>query len=172
MKRLIYTAIFGGYDIVYPPIAPEGDVDHIIFTDNPEVSVPGWRTVLVDMDPFPTKAAANRYYKTLIHRIMPGYDASIYVDGNIRLLASVASLFNILQQSGAALAVWPHSGRQTVAEEVEDVILTGKVPEDRARAEYESYRNDGFPDAMPLAENTVMVRDHNAPALDTAMSFW
>ena len=172
MKRLIYTAIFGGYDIVYPPIEADPDVDYVIFTDDPQISVPGWRTVPVDMSSFPTNAAANRYYKTLIHRILPGYDASIYVDGNIRLLASAASLFDILHRSGAALALWRHSGRGTVAEEVDDVIATGKVPDKRARAEYETYRADGFPDTMPLGENTIIVRDHNAPKLDAAMSLW
>ncbi len=173
MKRLIFCAVFGGYDRVYPPVTPEPGVDYVIVTDDPEMHVPGWTTHVVDMSAFPTPKAANLYHRALIHRVLPGYDASLYLDGNMRLLGPNKPLFDEVLASGAALGAYIHPLRSTVAEEVDAVVEVGKVGDAEAvRAELSEYVADGFPDNVRLVETTVIVKNHEHPGLDAAMELW
>lgn len=173
MKILIYTAVFGKYDKVYSPVQIDGGIDHIIITDDGGLNVPGWTIMVVDSSIFPTLKAANLYYRALIHRVLPDYDASLYVDGNIRLLGETAPLFEELEKNGAALAAYPHPLRSTVAEELEAVLALGRTrnPE-AARGELRGYLAQGFPDTIRLIETGVMLRDHRAAEFDPAMELW
>jgi hypothetical protein len=173
MKRLIYTAVFKGYDRVYPPVCAEPDVDYVIVTDDAGLNVSGWQTLYVDTDSFAAPKAANLYYKALLHRVLPAYDASLYVDGNIRILGPTRQLFEALEQSGSALMQYAHPLRSSVVEELEAVIAAGKVGDSaRARKEFESYCNDGFPDTVRLGENGILLKNHRHPKLDDAMALW
>jgi hypothetical protein len=173
MKRFIYTAVFGDYDRVYPPVRREAGVDYFIVTDQAGMTVPGWKTIEVDGSPFPTPKTANLHYRALIHRLIPGYDASLYIDGNIRLLGPTAPLFDELERSGAALALYAHPERNTLAEEAQAVIALGKVRDPAVVAqELEFYRADGLPEDMRLVMAGVIVKDHRRPELDPAMELW
>lgn len=174
MKLLAYTCVFGGYDRVFAPVLPEPGLDYVIVTDDAALSVPGWRTHAVDLTRFATPKAANLYHRALIHRELPGYDAALYVDGNIRLLGQTSALFAPFLQTGAALGVTRHPLRNTVAEEVAACIAAGKVADPAPiRAELAEYQAAGFPDdAGGLIETTVMLRNHRAEGLDAAMRAW
>lgn len=173
MRLLVYCAVFGGYDRVYPPVRREADLDYVIVTDDHRMRVPGWRTHVVDAGGFPTPKAANLYYRALIHRELPGYDASLYTDGNIRLLGRTSEVFAPFLASGAALGVYPHPLRDTVEAEIEACLTAGKVANpDLLRAEWAEYRAAGFPDNQGLIETTIMLKNHRAPDLDAAMQMW
>jgi hypothetical protein len=173
MRRLIYTAVFGGYDRVYSPLCPDAGADYVIVTDDPDTRVPGWRTLYADGSGFPTAKAANLYHRALIHRVLTGYDVSLYVDGNVRLIGDTRSLFRAFEASGAALSAHRHHRRSTVAEEVETVIAMSLVADpSAARREYDDYIADGFPDNLGLMENGVILKNHRHPELDAAMELW
>lgn len=173
LKRLIYTAVFEDYDRVYPPVRAEAEVDYVIVTDRADLRVSGWDTLIADPADFPSAKAANLYHRALIHRILPGYDASLYVDGNIRLLGPTRPLFEQLEQSGAALAAYRHPHRATVAEEVDAVIRLRKVSDpSRVSNELREYTADGFSDDVPMIASGMILKDHRSPALDPAMELW
>ena len=173
MKRLIYKAVFNDYDRVYPPVVPEEGVDYVILTDNGQTAAPGWQTMTVDAARFETPKEANLYYRALIHRILPGYDASLYIDGNVRLLGPSKRLFETLLQSKAAIMLHRHPLRNSVSEEAAAVIKGKKTSAvDRVKDELNCYRSDGFPDDIGLGETTVMLKNHRHPKLDAAMEMW
>lgn len=173
MKLLVYTCVFGGYDRVFPPVVPEAALDYVIVTDDAALDVPGWRTHAVDLSRFATPKAANLHYRALIHRELPGYDAALYHDGNIRLLGKTSDLFAPFLETGAALGVIRHPLRSSVAEEVEACISAGKVSDPAPiRAELAEYQAAGFPDDAGLIETTIMLRNHRAKGLDDAMTAW
>lgn len=173
MKYLVYTAVFGGYDRIYPPVQRDPSVDYIVFTDDPALQVPGWQVIPVDLARFATPKAANLYYRALVHRLLPDYDASLYVDGNIRIIDPTAALFKALEQSGAALMLYRHPLRNTVREELAAVMSAGKVSDaERAKQEVEEYFGAGFPDNVGLGETTIIVKNHRHPKLDAAMGLW
>lgn len=173
MKCLVYTAVFGDYDRVYPPVRPTPGLDHVIVTDNRDLRVPGWQTRWVDPADFATPALANRHFKMRVHQAWPGYDASLYVDGNIRLLGQTPDLFGRFAASGATLRLYRHPQRTSVHEEVERCIFRGQVPDPGlARAELATYRGAGFADDQGLVEATILLRNHRAPDLAPAMDLW
>ncbi len=172
MARLVYTAVFGGYDRVFPPVVTEPGIDHVLVTDDPAMQVRGWRTLVIDPAVHGSPKAANLHYKALMHRELPGYDASIYVDGNIRLIGRTSEVFDRFEATGASLGVFPHPRRDRVADEVEACIAAGKGEATTLRAEYDAYRAEGFADDQGLIEATILLKNHRAPELDPAMGLW
>lgn len=173
MKLLVYTSVIGGYDRVFPPLVRDASVDHVILTDDPAMQVPGWRSHLIDVSGFASRRAANRYSKMLVHRLLPGYKASLYVDGNIRLLGPTGELLRSFVEGGVTIRFFRHPQRDSVAEEIVACVALGKVAGAAPlETELEAYRADGFADDQGLVEATIIMKNHTAPGLDEAMALW
>ena len=114
MRWLVYTCVAGGYDRVYPPLVRDPDTDYVIVTDDASLKVDGWRTHFVDRNAFTSTRLMNRYFKMLGHVEFLNYEASIYVDGNIRILGGLRHLFDDFQATGRALRLFSHPLRSTV----------------------------------------------------------
>lgn len=173
LRLLVYTCVFGNYDRIFPPIVLEPGVRYVVITDDAELNVPGWHSHVVDRERFASARAANRYYKMLGHRMFGEFDASAYVDGNVRVRDSLCPLLERLLKTGAALGVYPHPIRSTVAEEVETCITAGKIGDsDKLRSEFREYLAEGFPDDQGLIEATILLKNHGHTELDSAMQLW
>ena len=172
-RFLVYTCVFGNYDRVFPPVRTEKGMDYVLVTENPRMSVRGWRTHLVDCSGFATPKAANLHFRALAHQQICDHDASCYVDGNVRVIDGVRNLLNALCDNGAALGVFPHSRRSNVASEIEACIAEGKVSDAKSlRLEGQEYVDDGFNDDLGLVETTILLKNHHASQLDAAMRLW
>lgn len=173
MKCLVYTCVFGGYDWVFPPICPENGLTYVIVTDDPGLRVSGWQSFLVDIRQFNNAQTANRYYKTLIHRVLKGYDCSLYIDGNIRLLGYTSEFFSQFIASEMSLGLYLHPLRSSVHEEIEVCLSSKKVASpERLAEEFDYYSKDGFPDNVGLFEAGVLLKNHLHPELDSSMELW
>lgn len=173
-RILVYTCVFRGYDRVFPPVHHDPTIDYVLITDDPSTSVPGWRTIHVDRTQFGSESAPNRYFKMLAHKsIFPGYDVSIYVDGNIRVIGRTTEFAANFLESGAALGVFRHPRRQSIEEEAKACLESGKLADvARLESELADYTADGFPDKQGLMETGVVVKNHRHRALDEAMELW
>ena len=173
-RILVYTCVFGGYDRVYPPVHRDPAIDYVLVTDDPAMSVAGWRTLAVDRERFGSEKAPNRHFKMLAHRNgLAGYDVSVYVDGNIRVIGRTAELVSGFLASGCAFGSYRHPVRSTVAEERDRCLANGKL-RDAAKidAELDAYRLEGFDDTQGLMETGVVLKNHAHPALEPAMDLW
>lgn len=173
MRLLVYTCVIGGYDRVFPPIRSAYHVDHLLVTDDPNVEVEGWKTLIVNPAAFGSATLANRYHKMLMHRVRPGYDVSLYVDGNIRLLGDMARFVANTHADRNALTLFRHDRRDSVIEEIEICEKLGKLKDPLlARSRLESFREEGFPDNLGLVEAGVLIKDHRHAVTDVIMSEW
>lgn len=173
MRLLVYTCVFGGYDRVFPPVLVEPTVDYVIVTDNADMHVPGWRTKLVEFADSSNPKTENRRIKMLGHRMLGEYDASVYLDGNVRVLGPLSPLLNEFLETNSALGVYPHPRRDSVAEEIQACVIAGKVTDStKAMRELSEYVADGFPDRNGLVEATILLKNHAHPDLDLAMGLW
>jgi hypothetical protein len=173
MRLLVYTCVFGGFDRVFPPVAPEPQTDYVLISDEPDLSIPGWRTMVVDPAPFRSTRAANRHFKMLGHQLFPGYDASVYVDGNVRILGKTSRLAERFLATAAAFGTYRHPDRNSVMAEVEECCRRGQVSSrEAALAELDAYKAEGFPDSGGLMEATIIFKNHHHPALQPAMQLW
>lgn len=173
MRRLIYTCVFDGFDRIFPPVVISPGVDYIVITDDRSLEVRGWQTHLVDISSFASPRCANRYYKMLGHTYIGDYDTSIYVDGNIRVLRRTNDYFASFEATNAAIGVYRHPARVSVAEEVNQCILRGQVLNPKAALdELEFYRSTGFPDSGGLIEAGVLLKNHRHRLLAPSMELW
>lgn len=169
----VYSCVTNGYDRVLPPLDPVPGVDHILFTDRPDVPVRGWQVRPLQMAEDLSPALANRYHKLLPHKVLPDHGASLYLDANIQIKASLAPLLDAVLADPAPFAVYAHPGRTTVAEEVASCLAADRVRDrDAIRAELEAYRAEGFPDAGTLTGNSILIRRHHDPRVIAAMETW
>ena len=173
LKLLVYTCVFGGYDRIFPPVAADPAIDYVVVTDQPGLSVRGWKTRHVDPAGFGTSRLANRHYKLLGHEHFPEYDCSVYVDGNIRVVRRTGEFLRAFMESGAALGLYRHPLRSSVAEEVAQCAKAGKIADhDAGLAELRGYQAEGFPDSQGLIEASIVLRNHRHPELREAMRLW
>jgi hypothetical protein len=173
MKFLAYTCVFDGYDRIFPPVRKDPALDYVVVTDDQDLRVDGWQTLVVDPTRFESPRVANRHYKMLGHRYFDQYAASVYVDGNIRMLGNASEPLSQLIDSNAALGLFKHPKRGSVAAEIAACVEHGKTTvSERNREELSDYRLDGFTDQQGLVEATVLLKNHRHLALDRAMSLW
>jgi hypothetical protein len=176
-RFLVYTCVFGGYDRIYPPIRHEDGVDYVCVTDRPDTVPGGWRAHMVDPSSFASPKAANLHYRALAHRVLPGYDGALYMDGNVRRTRPVHRLMADFLAVGSPLGVFAHPLRDRVEEEA-SVLLTDGPASHKVRdrsmllRQLQAIRDEGFPDTGGLIETTVMLRNHRHPDLDRVMQGW
>lgn len=172
-KRVVYTCVIGGYDVVFPPLNRDPDVDYVLICDDPTLKVEGWDIRYVARDETLSKAVQNRWYKVFAHKFFPEYRSSIYLDGNLRPLRSLKPWLEQVEENPCDIMVRSHPLRNFVHEEVKACIEKGKVRDpDVVHREYAALLAEGFTDHGALTHNNVLVRDHNAGALHEAMDVW
>lgn len=172
-KYCIYKCVFGNYDIVLPPLIVSPICDYLVITDDANFSAPGWKKQIVSVEQFASPKTANLFFRALYHKQLTGYEASLYLDGNIQIAGDVAFLFEEFVNRGVALGLQLHPDRRSVEEEVKACIRLSllKRPED-GWVELESYRSFGFPDNIGLFESNIIFKNHRVIGLDDAMSEW
>jgi hypothetical protein len=167
----VYTAIAGDYDCLKIPTEIDERCDYYCFTDR-DIS---WQDIWARRefnwwheDP----VRVSRYVKHHPHRFFPDYEWSIWVDGNIQLNCLPQALLPPSPDSWD-LAVWKHPYRNCLYAEAEECVRLEKDDAATIWAQVARYRAQGFPEHAGLAENNVMARRHNAPAMiELAHAWW
>ena len=167
--KVVYTAVFGNYDHV-PAVNPEWDCDFVCFTDNPELVSQGWQVVMVQLNG-ESPAQANRRYKMLPHKYLANYERSLYVDGNIRIMADPRPLFEkYLEKS--VIAIPKHQDRNCAYAEARLCIKGGRVDKEIAEQQMARYSADGFPEKFGMTENGIIFRRHHDENVIAMMDSW
>lgn len=170
-KSVVYTCITNGYDKLISPVFLNPNMDYLIFTDDPSLSVSGWKTVFLENINNFDFARLSRLPKILPHRFLPDYDSSIYVDGNTEVLGDFSILLNLLNNQKIAGFIHPDS-RNCLYQEGAEVIKLGLDKEEVVLNQMEFYRQEGFPENLGLFECRVLVRKHYDQKVMEAMELW
>jgi len=179
-KKVIYTAIFGGYDkLPDPTFIPDG-WDFICFTDS-DIESDIWNVIKVPaIYKDPTRNA--RKCKILPHRWFPNYEYSLWVDGNIIVRGDVNNLISDYLRD-ANLAVHDHNQnrldpRDCVYKEAEVIFYFGKKngnykdDPNVIHKQIQKYANEGYPKHNSLAVTMQLLRRHNEQDCIAAMESW
>jgi len=168
-SKVVYTAVFGNYDHV-PAVNPEWDCDFVCFTDNPELVSPGWQVVMVQLNG-ESPAQANRRYKMLPHKYLASYKCSLYVDGNIKIVADPSPLFEKYLGKGV-IAIPKHQDRNCAYAEARLCIKGGRVNKEITEQQMARYSADGFPEKFGMTENGIIFRRHHDKNVVAMMESW
>ena len=179
-KKVIYTAIFGGYDkLPEPTFIPEG-WDFICFTDS-NIQSDIWTIKNVPAI-YEDSTRNARKHKLLPHRLFPNYDYSLWVDGNIIIQSDVNELIEQYLQD-ANLAVHDHNQnvldpRNCVYKEADTIFYFGKKNgnyKDDPKVihkQVQGYADEGYPQDNTLAVTMQVLRRHNEPDCIKTMETW
>lgn len=170
VKIAIYTAITAGKDTLKDPPLEEG-TDRIFFTDRPQDHTNTPWNVREACSLFVDPRRNSRAHKILAHQYLPAYDYSLWIDGNIRLIASARDLIN-KHLRDADVAMFPHPARHCLYVEAQGCADAGSDHRHILNAQVAAYRRAGYPDNNGLNECAVILRRHNARTERFNESWW
>lgn len=159
VKLAIYTAITAGKDTLKDPPLLDG-VDRIFFTDRPQDHGGSVWSAREACSLFVDPRRNSRAHKILAHQYLPEHDYSLWIDGNIRLLASVHELIDVHLRD-ADIAMFPHPARNCLYVEAAGCANAGSDHRHILDAQAAAYRRAGYPADNGLNECAVILRRHN-----------
>ncbi|MBT3514389.1 MAG: DUF616 domain-containing protein [Nitrospina sp.] len=165
---VVYTALFGDYDDLLDPVS-SADCDYICFTDNPYLKSDIWKIKIVPADS--SGKMMNRLYKIKPQVYLKNYQASLYVDSNIKISKDPIELFKKYLNSYKILAI-KHVDRNSIYSEALSCMASGYVDNNLILKQMFYYADDGYPANEALTENRILFRSHNAPEIISLMELW
>lgn len=175
-RKVTYTCIAQGYDILMQPYFIADDWDYVCFTDDEELLAQGCVGVW-DVRPMAetrsTGVRTNRWHKMHPHVLFPSYNESIYVDGNINIISDY--IFEQIEARDTPILLPQHFFRNCLYQEIETLknrAVTSAEDKSLLASQYEVMRKDGFPEGYGLGENNVIYRRHSDSLIKSMMDEW
>ena len=172
-KIAVYTCIVGAYDKVIEPVYAEPGIDYLIFTDQPVSEESVWKKIDITTDGeygSISPMMMNRKIKILQNDLLMQYDYTIYVDGNIEIVAAVSPWIERMRDKG--LGIHFHMTRDCIYDEVMAAKHLKRIKGNQMNNQIADYRQQGFPEHFGLFENSIMVRDNRDNSMACLMKCW
>jgi len=148
MKKAIVSCLFGGYDTLLQAPNYNGWTP-ILFTDSTPPDGKGWDVRVVDPSNDPKKQ--SRYYKIMLHEVIPEYDFYCYIDANICLLKEPPSN-----------PIWAtHPSKRNLWQEGRAVINAGKEDPNVVGRQMIYYKNSRVRGNSIIPANGFFCRGNN-----------
>lgn len=169
-SRVIYTAVFGGYDTLNPVTNGYGH-SHICFTDRAQKAA-GW-VFIEDVWRANTPRRAARMRKVLSHQFLPDAKYSIWVDGNIELPTSISpdTLISAYLKD-ADMAAFAHPNRDCTYQEAVACARLHKDDPSVLERQVLKYRRKGFPSGSGLVATGILIRRHTEQVREFNEAWW
>lgn len=188
---LIFTATFGGYDVLDEPEGLDG-VRYICYTDLPQ-KTEGWEYIIVGDGYLAEEAERRRdalayrwYYgfqdlspvmaarrvKVLAHLALPREtEISLWHDGNLRLRGDPRVMAESFLKNHD-LALFGHPTRDCIYKEAAACLSEGKGDPGRIWDQVEDYKKQGYPPNRGLVETGVILRRHTNIIKELEREWW
>lgn len=155
-KQVIYTALFGDRDDL-KPIKKQNGFDYFVFTDNPSLKHPVFKTTIIKpVDHDPCRNA--RFVKINPHIVLPGYQYWIWIDANI---AVEGIDFNQLLErylDKHDIALHKHPFRRCIYEETSACREKGFDLPGKIDAQVKKYQDEEYPVNNGLCSTSILYR--------------
>ena len=171
--KVVYTCITGAYDTLKDPKRLSEGWDYVCFTDNPNFVSSVW-----DIRPLPketeglSQVKKQRYVKINAHKVLPEYNISIWVDGNMEIIGDVNSLLNHVMVDDVSVYVPKHPQRSCIYDEASAVIKMKKDAPENVDPQIKRYKEEGFPAKYGLLQSNILIRKHNEEDCIRLMEAW
>ena len=172
-KIAVYSCIVGPYDRLIEPIFVEPGVDYLMFTDQeiPELSI--WKKIdITQMEEYGklSNSMMNRKIKIIQCRVLQEYDYTVYIDGNIEVVAGVSPI--IADMGRTSFGVHYHRRRDCIYDEVVSVKHLKRIRGEEMDRQMRIYKKDGFPQHFGMYENSILIRDNRDDETLNLMQAW
>ena len=174
-KKVIYTSIVGSCDNLQQPNAIRDDYDYICFTQDKSKSNKRNGVWQFRYIPFVSDDSRklSRYPKLLPHKVLPDYDYSLWIDGNVTI--NDEKLYEVVDKKIGEDVIYSgvnHWGRDCAYEEAVGCVNTGKETLSNAIKVIQFLKSKEFPKHYGLYENNVIFRKHNSSQIVLFDNMW
>lgn len=173
MKIAVYSCVIGHYDQFIDPVYCENEVDYIMFTDQELPDGTAWKKIdISDWEDYGSLSPImmNRKLKILQNELLLGYDYTIYVDGNVEIVAGVSPIISQMKNHG--FGVHYHRSRDCIIDEMVSVKHIKGISGELMDKQLSIYRADGYPRHYGMFENSILVRDNRDSSALALMNEW
>ncbi len=174
MKRfVIFSAIVGVYDEILQPLVVNDLFDFVLFSDClPEGKQGAWQVRRISYSN-PIKAKVARYVKTHPETLLPEYEASLWLDANVRITDdAVYERFVELYENNTLAASVKHLAYDCIYDEMFSVLDFRYESEEVAVKWGHELRKRGYPRHAGLFETGLMYRRHSNPEVKGLDAIW
>lgn len=172
-KVVVYTSVFGNYDKICEPLFVNDKIKYIAITDQ-EISTDSiWEKYdTSSIDGFDKLDAyhKSKYCKLHPHKFFSSYDYSIWVDGNVQIVADLLPL--ILRLDNHFMATFTNPYHNDIYTEARFCVYHDAVDLKKVNEQMEQYKKDGFPKGFGMREFSIIVRQHNVNQCISLMEQW
>ena len=171
-KKVIYTCITGGYELLDDPFEISPDYDYVCFTNFSQIRSRIWkiRPIPAELDGL-SEVKKQRCIKIMPHKFLPEYDFSIWVDGNIKLMRDVNSYVEKNCVDGS-IFIPEHPVRKCIYREMEICMRIKKDTAENILPMKRWYKQEGFPANFGLVQSGIIFRWHHDPGCVKLMEDW
>ena len=167
-SKVIYTCITNDYDnLDDKPFICEG-FDYICFTDNLSLRSNVW-----EIRPMPKESynvpnhKKQRFIKINPHIVLPEYETSVWVDGNIHVNGDVNELL-----SDEPIIIPQHPKRNCIYDEMEACFKLKKDSIENMLPQITKYKKEKFPTQYGMVQSGIIIRKHNTDDCKKVMDLW
>lgn len=174
MKRyVIFSAIIGCYDEILQPLTVDDRFDYVLFSDCIPEGINGvWQVKRVYYYN-PLQAKIARYVKTHPESLLPEYEASLWMDANIRIASNcVYDRFVELCEKGVMVASVKHLVCDCVYKEMFAVMDFMYERESVVLTWGHFLRKRDFPKQAGMFETGLLFRKHSEEVVGIFDSIW
>ena len=144
MKKAIVCVLIGNYDKLKPAPNFKG-WDTILITNINFTDTKGWKLHKVESE---NELRDSRYYKWMLHKILPNYKLFCYIDASMELIKEPPNEQTFLT----------HPKRRQVKKESEMIVKLGKDTKENINGQIRYYASEKFKDNFGLFQNGFFVR--------------
>lgn len=173
-KIAVYTSVFGNYDPITEPFYASPYCDYFAITDQEIPSSSIWKKIdtnLIDgfnkMDGY----HKSKFCKMFPHVLFPEYDFSIWVDGNVQIVADLYPLVDRMNET-TFIGAFANPLHRCIYTEAKFNLVRNYANSELLRKQIELYRADGFPVNFGMREFSIIVREHKDPRCIDLMNKW
>ena len=176
MDRIaVYTCIIGGYDELQQPVAPAEGFDFICFVGKGEKTagrIGAWEIRELP-ETFGNPALDSRWPKMHPHLLLPDYDCSVWIDGNVALLdGTLYRAARIKAVAGVKYSGVSHPDRDCAYEEARKCLDMKYLSVFGLLRVWFFLWTRGLPRHAGLMENNLIFRRHNDPDIVALDELW
>ncbi len=170
VKVVVYSAIYGNYEP--PRWLPDLGIPAIMYTDEPDLEVPGWTTAYDPLPHIETPMLRAKYWKCHPLAAAPDADVSLWLDASMTVLAH-----DYVERCLAALGddSWcavKHPSRDCIYTEAETSMTMPRYGGTRIGEQVAAYRKYGHPPNWGLFANGANVRRHTPIVEAIGVQWW
>lgn len=155
MNKIIFTAIFSGYDNLKEPLVVTPGWDYLCFTDQPLTSKV-WKIVNVPVMPQGAQRTA-RYYKIMFHQHIES-TYSLWIDGSFQIACNLDMWWN--ERFKNPMTFVKHPDRNCFYEEAAECLRVRRGDPAQISRQVEIYRKAGLPAGGGMVGSGVIMRAH------------